>query len=267
MTTAPTTQNMGDSGLLIDIIKQHDWALTHDGCLTNGMELGVHRGVTSALLLKTFPSLNLWMVDSWPHSLPENHIYFKSGDGCAKLTAEQQEDNFLEAKRATQFAYARRTILKLTSEKAFGRCPLKRLGFVFVDASHVYEDVATDLRLWWQKVEPGGLFCGHDYGHPRDVKGIWGVARAVNEFVERENLKLSVTGTVWHLTRPLPPDSDLPILKVIANEYRTKQKREVSYSSIRKLARDTYKRDGGELPDIYEDIFSTVASGGEIIEL
>lgn len=56
------------------------------------------------------------------------------------------------------------------------------LDFVFIDAGHTYEDVYRDLRAWYPKVKPGGVFAGHDYTH----KGFPGVAKAVHEFIETE---------------------------------------------------------------------------------
>lgn len=54
--------------------------------------------------------------------------------------------------------------------------------FVFIDASHEYEDVLDDLRAWYPKVKAGGLFAGHDYHWP-------GVSRAVNEFAAELGIK------------------------------------------------------------------------------
>lgn len=36
---------------------------------------------------------------------------------------------------------------------------------VFVDATHTRKEVLADIDRWWPKVKPGGIFCGHDYGH------------------------------------------------------------------------------------------------------
>jgi cephalosporin hydroxylase len=57
---------------------------------------------------------------------------------------------------------------------------------VFIDASHAYEDVIADIRLWAPKIRSGGLLCGHDYGmeayYPQ-----WGVTRAVDEYAAEVN--------------------------------------------------------------------------------
>ena len=55
------------------------------------------------------------------------------------------------------------------------------LDFVFIDATHTYESVSQDIRLWWPKVRPQGLFSGHDYR--------WsGVKLAVDEFTLNNGL-------------------------------------------------------------------------------
>ncbi len=63
------------------------------------------------------------------------------------------------------------------------------LDFVFIDASHEYEDVLKDLKAWGPKLRTGGLFAGHDYSsnHP-------GVIKAVEEFFGGPTFR---QGTSW----------------------------------------------------------------------
>jgi predicted O-methyltransferase YrrM len=37
------------------------------------------------------------------------------------------------------------------------------LDFVFIDASHDYEDVKNDIKCWLPKVRKKGILAGHDY--------------------------------------------------------------------------------------------------------
>ena len=67
--------------------------------------------------------------------------------------------------------------IKMNSKSASELYADDSLDFVFLDASHDYESVKEDLRLWYPKVKPGCMFSGHDY----DAN--WpGVIKAVNEF-------------------------------------------------------------------------------------
>lgn len=50
------------------------------------------------------------------------------------------------------------------------------LDFVFIDGSHRYPDVLTDIRLYKPLIRQGGVIAGHDYTHEFP-----GVVQAVHE--------------------------------------------------------------------------------------
>ena len=50
------------------------------------------------------------------------------------------------------------------------------LYFVFIDASHDYDNVKADINAWLPKIKKGGIIAGHDYS---DNRG--GVKQAVQE--------------------------------------------------------------------------------------
>lgn len=134
-----------------------------------GAEVGVFRGETSALLLRSFTELHLVMVDPWLE------VGFRS-----KISID---DARLEARALTEFAKKRRTIIREHSRYAARYFQDEWFDFVFVDANHKYEGVKEDIGLWWPKVKPGGLLLGHDYNGRLDKKGKFGVKQAVDEFV------------------------------------------------------------------------------------
>lgn len=57
--------------------------------------------------------------------------------------------------------------------------------FVFIDASHLYEETKADIRLWYRKVKDEGVLAGHDY------TGCEPVGRAVNEVIPDHVLKVN----------------------------------------------------------------------------
>ncbi len=41
----------------------------------------------------------------------------------------------------------------------------RQFGMIFIDAMHTYEDVKGDIQRWYPRLESGGVFVMHDYGH------------------------------------------------------------------------------------------------------
>lgn len=175
--------------VLIDLIAEH---VPFVGA---GAEIGVATGDTSTLLLRTFGALRLTMVDYW-HAFPRRSDYFRSGDRRARLAEHEHEARYREAmQKAAVAGPGRATVLRMLSGDAAMKVGDGSLDFVFIDASHAYSDVWLDLRAWYPKLRPGGLFCGHDYTNPRDSDG---VRRAVNGFFAANNLGLNVAKeAIW----------------------------------------------------------------------
>ena len=66
------------------------------------------------------------------------------------------------------------------------------LDFIFIDASHEYDDVKQDIEHWYPKVKSGGIIAGHDYDN-----SWFGVVRAVNEWSSENNKKIEINGACW----------------------------------------------------------------------
>ncbi len=69
----------------------------------------------------------------------------------------------------------------------------KDFDLIFVDGSHFYENVKMDIQLSIPLLRPGGLLCGHDYSHSKEVK------QAVDE-IFGENVKLYNKTSIWYIT-------------------------------------------------------------------
>ncbi len=59
--------------------------------------------------------------------------------------------------------------LQITSDKASLLFDDETLDFVFIDASHVYDEVTRDISCWYPKVKKGGIIAGHDFISRFDV--------------------------------------------------------------------------------------------------
>lgn len=141
-----------------------------------GAEIGVLGGETSAVLLDRIPRLHLYMVDPWLR----HHFMCK---GKAQVWDKRfMNDSFVRAITHTAFAKDRRTICRTTSKKAAVQIEDESLDFVFIDADHRYEGVLEDLRAWYPKIKPGGLFSGHDIDNPIE-RADWDVRGAIKTFM------------------------------------------------------------------------------------
>jgi hypothetical protein len=70
-------------------------------------------------------------------------------------------------------------------------------GLIHIDASHEYEGVLLDCRLYWEILEPGGWMIGDDYSPS------WpGVVRAADEFAREKGCKLTEASPKWIVRKP-----------------------------------------------------------------
>jgi len=177
--------------VVIDLLSQA--GRRHDALV--GIEVGVHLGETSAILLRSLPRLHLYMVDLWPDSS-------QSGRSCdasdAWPAASASAPAIVYAARATAFAANRRTLLSCDSVAAATSLS-GDVDFVFVDGDQSPAAVSRDLEAWWPKLTLTGLLIGHDYGNP-DYPA---VRQAVDAFALNHGLNVKTySDQVWYATGP-----------------------------------------------------------------
>lgn len=163
--------------ILEKIIKLKDFKI--------GAEIGVAFGGNAENLLQNTNIIKLYGIDSYaPYKNSDiNAIDFNQEDfdDIYKFTS-QRLSKFNE-----RFEFIRRP-----STEAVGHVP-NNLDFVYIDAGHSYQDVWSDLCVWFKKVKDGGIIAGDDYGHSDlpDVK------KAVDEFFRRFDWKVNFENQVW----------------------------------------------------------------------
>jgi len=157
--------------------------------LLSGAEIGVWCGETSAMLLKTYPNLHLWMIDAYQE------------EGMCRLYGKMKptmSEALKQAFEATDEWHNRRSFLIQDSMQAAELIPNYSLDFVFIDACHYYLEAKRDIETWSKKVVPSGLVMGHDYNPELDKNHGWGVTKAVDEYAVANGIEISVhSGTVW----------------------------------------------------------------------
>ena len=120
--------------------------------LKKGAEIGVAGGEHSEILWNNIKDCELTAVDHW---------------------------DTIWSRKLKTMAYKRLTtcnahIINKSSLDASLEVPNGSLDWVYIDASHDFDNVMLDLLLWIPKVRKGGLVAGHDYdrGHKELITAV-----------------------------------------------------------------------------------------------
>lgn len=141
------------------------------------VEVGSWKGrSTSCLAVEIANSkkdIAFYAIDTWEGSIEHK-------ENSEKESLPTLYETFLRNMKPVENYYFP---LKLTSTDASKKFKDSSLAFVFLDASHEYEDVKRDIMDWLPKIKPGGILAGHDY-YPEDQYDWFpGVKKAVNEIL------------------------------------------------------------------------------------
>jgi tetratricopeptide (TPR) repeat protein len=182
----PATVAQDGSQLMCRDIIPH--LLNKLGLEGTGVEVGVQQGAFSEQLLRCWKGRLLYSIDPW-RELPKTEY-----TDVANVSQAKQDGLYRSTiKRLMRFE-GRSVIWRLTSREAAELVPDQTLDFCYLDGDHSRQAVAEDIRLWYEKLKRGGVLAGHDYIPDGEYAfGVFGVAGAVNEFVQGRHLKLFVS--------------------------------------------------------------------------
>jgi glycosyltransferase involved in cell wall biosynthesis len=151
-----------------------------------GVEVGVAQGLFSEVLCKSIPDLELYCVDPW-EVVPGEIRTIKVGNKIASQRYEEAQER-LSPYNAT-------LIKKPSIDAILEDFDDNSLDFVYIDGSHQFDYVMTDLILWNTKVKTGGIIAGHDYYRFRNA----GVVDAVDVFTKMHGIH------DWYITGERTP--------------------------------------------------------------
>lgn len=150
--------------------------LNRKGLLNEAVEVGTHRGAFAETLLRSWSGQVLHCVDPWlPH--PQMPGHNREADLCRCRA------------RLEQFSY-RAKVHRCTSAEAAAN--LRSLDFVYIDGDHSAEAVRYDLRVWYEKLVPGGVLAGHDWMMPSERSWAEAVQAEVAAFSVRVSLDVNI---------------------------------------------------------------------------
>lgn len=155
-----------------------DLALVFDklGC-KRGAEIGVREGKFSEILCTYVKSLEkLYLVDPW-NRVFEDYISRNIGN-------RKQKEFYQNAKKRLAKYPVCEFIIKTSTEAVRDIEPYS-LDFVYIDGSHSYDYVITDIIEWTRRVKEGGIIAGDDYLHLRHGN----VIQAVDNYIEAHHIE------------------------------------------------------------------------------
>ncbi len=176
--------------------------LNDAGLLGAGVEVGSQAGEFAAKILSTWKGRELTLIDPW--EAQDRAVYAdKTNDGA------EQAGAFTSAVRLAR-AEERVRLCQAYSPAAAVRFADASLDFVYIDGNHAYLAVVEDLRAWYPKLKPGGLFAGHDYLDGIVGGCLFGVRTAVDEFALSLGLAPAFTVAdppfaTWYFRKALGP--------------------------------------------------------------
>jgi hypothetical protein len=144
-------------------------------------ELGIFKGEFSKIILEKVSPSELFLVDLFPEEICSGD---KDGNNIVWVNLEQMYDQIVEEFK--QFQHIK--VIKSYTSDFLNSLEDEYLDAVYIDADHSYEGVKLDLNLSLKKVKKGGIIMGHDYTYDKFP----GVVNAVNQFCEKNNLKIDI---------------------------------------------------------------------------
>ena len=139
------------------------------------VEIGCWKGKSSSFMAEQIANskkdIKFYCVDTWKGTLTEDG-HQNDPDVVNDRLFEVFNDNL-----APFTGYY--NPIRSTSVEAANQFEDNSLDFIYIDASHEYEDVKDDINAWFPKLKKGGTIAGDDYNSKevsRAVREIFGSA-------------------------------------------------------------------------------------------
>ncbi len=141
------------------------------------IEIGVARGCNAHSILKTLNLKRLYLIDNYDRNNQIEYVGMGDWEGESKELLKSYKNKI--------------KFIKLKSYLAKDQFEDNTIDFIYIDGSHLYENVLNDLKDYYPKVKDGGILAGHDIALHQEVTD------AVIDFVKDSNLKLIVKHDDW----------------------------------------------------------------------
>jgi len=160
------------------------------GKKTRILEIGVHEGTFSNLLLKKFKPEIFYLVDPWKYESED--LYKKSlyGGNLSSLDGQKKLDDRYETVKLNfkeQIISGQIILIRKNSDEIFNLLKDNFFDLIYIDGNHTLDFVKLDITNSLKKIKKDGIIVCDDYENP----GWWGdgVTNAVDTLCEENYVK------------------------------------------------------------------------------
>jgi hypothetical protein len=154
-----------------------------------GAWFGKSTNYLASAIRKSGKKINLTSIDTWKGTVDEKLHQNIVGTFNGDIFYEFIDNTMISGN------YASIDYIKDTSKNAANNFPNCSIDFMMIDGGHSYEDVKEDMTIWYNKIKPGGVISGDDFG----TEHFTGLTRAVEEFFYGQ-----VEQSIWSWLRNKP---------------------------------------------------------------
>ncbi|MBE3094966.1 MAG: class I SAM-dependent methyltransferase [Actinobacteria bacterium] len=141
-----------------------------------GVEIGVETGFHAKNLLDTISNISkLYLIDPYEEYQDDRILRSYASVKPSYLKFKENLKSFPKEKVV---------FIKKKSLESLDEIPNK-IDFVYIDGNHSYDVVKAEIDAYYKKLKIGGLLGGDEWQYSRFP----GVTRAINEFIDENNLK------------------------------------------------------------------------------
>lgn len=136
------------------------------GLVREAVEVGVQAGVHARGFLDGWAGQRVRLVDTWgsqDERMGAARLFYVDIANVHTTEVRRQHRLHCEARLQDALSSGRAEIVDMDSTLAASTVADGELDFVYLDARHDFAGVVADIRAWWPKVKPYGVFAGHDY--------------------------------------------------------------------------------------------------------
>lgn len=146
------------------------------------LEVGVAWGYHAEHLLMKMPNVKYVGIDPYLADYDKEDVFPQF---VAELFNSNEQDSmnrlYVAVQNYLQEIAPKRVKLIREESLSFAENSVDKFDLIFLDGNHTYSNVLSELRVFWNLLEEGGVLCGDDYEWP-------GVKKAVDQFAQEKNL-------------------------------------------------------------------------------